>query len=71
MYLPTLTDDELLHYADTQQLTPLETELVRRFQEFKESVGDENACIIEHLGEENKGLREKVEELEEQIESLA
>ena len=69
MYLPTLTDDELLHYAGTLTLTPLETELVRRFQEFKDETGD-TAAECERLGDENNGLSEKVDELEEKVEQL-
>lgn len=45
MYLPSLTDDELLTYAGTLQLTPLEAELVKRFEAFHEESGDKDAEI--------------------------
>lgn len=43
MYLTTLTDDELLRYAGTLQLTPLETELVSRMTGLEQEVIDVEA----------------------------
>lgn len=70
MYLPALTDDELLRHARTLNLTALETELVKRFEDFKaENDGIEQE--IERLEGENKELREKVEDLEEKVDELS
>lgn len=45
MYLSALTDDELLRLTGTQELTPLEKELVKRFEAFREEAGDKDAEI--------------------------
>lgn len=59
MYLPAMTDEELLRYADQAATTELEEELVNRF----EGKLDE----ITNLAEENDNLRDTIEELREEL----
>jgi len=67
MYLPTLTNDELLRYADTLTLTPLEAELVSRLAAEVERTNTEIADLEQGV---KKNLEEEVEKLNEQIASL-
>lgn len=45
MYLPALTDDEILSYAESYAETALERELTRRFTAFREEARDKDAEI--------------------------
>lgn len=62
MYFPSLTDDELLRYAGTQELTSLEKELADRFESLREVSAGRNAAL-EHANVEVQALREEIESL--------
>lgn len=62
MYLPAMTDDEVLSYAENYAETQLERELTRRFATFREEARDKDT-EIERLDDENNSLREQLDEL--------
>lgn len=61
MYLPALTDDEILSYAENYAESPLERELARRFAAFRDATPDEDDQI-DSLASEGVRLEEELDE---------
>lgn len=69
MYLPALTDDEILSYAEGYAETPLERELTRRFTAFRDEVGDKDDQL-DQLEAEVDRLEDEVEDLNREADRL-